>query len=367
MSRRHQFHLLLGFLVTAGCFVAAFWGFDRQDYVEIATSFQRANYWTLPGLLLLLALFFWLKAVRWALLLRPLRPANPLSVRQTLPALMIGFMGNNLLPAHLGDFLRVFVLGRRYRVSNAAVLSTVVLERIFDVAAILALLGWGLAASPSAPPEARRTGMLLAVMLVVGLAGIFVYATWTSWFVRTTEGILGRLSFLPEALRRKACDLLEAGALGMAALRSGRLCLGIVATSAAQWAINVWMIDLALAAFDIDKSLAVSAVVMGVVAFGVTIPSTPGFFGVIQVAFRASLVPFGVAATNAVAASVYYHFVTWASVTLVGLFFLQKTGLRLRQLEHVAEEAEEEGEGESGREGDGETVSGARGEMMKAA
>lgn len=341
MSRRHQLHLLLGILVTAACLAAALWGFDRADYLEIASSFRRADYWTLPVILLLLAVFFWLKAVRWTLLLRPLRPANPLTIRQTLPTLMIGFMGNNVLPAHLGDFLRVFVLGRRYGVSRSAVLSTVVLERICDVAAILALLGWGLAAAPSAPVEARRTGIVLAVMLLVGLVGIVVYATWTAAFVRWTEAILGRVPLLPERIRAKACEMLESGALGIAALRDGRLCAGIVITSLAQWALNVGMIDLALVAFDIDKRLAVSAVVMGVVAFGVTIPSTPGFFGIIEVAFRASLVPYGVAATDAIAASVYYHLITWASVTLVGLGALQRMGFRLRDIEQIAESAEE--------------------------
>ena len=51
-------------------------------------------------------------------------------------------------------------------------------------------------------------------------------------------------------------------------------------------------------------------------------------------------------ATDAVAASVYYHLTLWVAVTLVGLFCLQRTGLRLRQLERVAEETEEEAERE---------------------
>jgi len=342
MSRRHGLQLALGIAVTAACLVAALWGFDRKDYAEIASSFRRADYRTLPLLLALLVAFFWLKAVRWALLLRPVRPADPLTARQSLPALMIGFMGNNLLPAHLGEFLRVFVLGRQYGVPKAAVFSTVVLERVCDVAAILAILGWGLAFAPDAPPEARKTSYVLAAMLAIGLAGILVYALWTAWFVRTTEWLLDRLPLVPKGLKHKAAEMLEAGALGMAALRSGKLAAGIAVTSLVHWLLNVVMIDVALAAFDIDEPAAVAAVVMGVVAFGVTIPSTPGFFGVVQVAFRLALVPFGVAATDAVAASVYYHLTQWIAVTTVGLVCLQRTGLKLGQLERAAEAEEEE-------------------------
>ncbi|MGC1272313.1 MAG: lysylphosphatidylglycerol synthase transmembrane domain-containing protein [Planctomycetaceae bacterium] len=346
MSRRHAVHLTLGIVVTAACLAAALWGFDRDDYASIASSFRRADYRTLPLLLAMLAGFYWLKAIRWSLLLAPLRPAEPITARQALPALMIGFMGNNLLPAHLGEFLRVFVLGRQYGLSKAAVFSTVVLERVCDVAAILAILGWGLASAEEAPQEARTTGYVLAAMLVVGLAGIVVYALWTAWFVRTIERLLAMVPLFPKGLKHKAAELLEAGALGMAALRSGRLALWIAITSLSQWLVNVAMIHTALVAFDVQRPPAVSAVVMGVVAFGVTIPSTPGFFGVIQVAFRAALVPFGVAATDAVAASVYYHLTQWITITLVGLFFLQRTGLKLRQLERAAEETEAEAERE---------------------
>ncbi|HEX6984854.1 MAG TPA: lysylphosphatidylglycerol synthase transmembrane domain-containing protein [Planctomycetaceae bacterium] len=340
MTRRHAANLALGIAVTAACLAAALWGFDRDDYAEIASSFRRADYRTLPLVLALLVGFFWLKAVRWALLLRPLRPAAPLTAAQSVPALMIGFAGNNLLPAHLGEFLRVYVLGRQYGLPKAAIFSTVVLERVCDVAAILAFLGGGLAFAPEAPPEARTTGYVLAVMLAAGLAGIVVYALWTAWFVRTVERLLAKLPLVPAGLKRKAAELLEAGALGMAALRSGRLAFWIAVTSLAQWLLMVGMIDLALVAFDISRPAAVAAVVMGVVAFGVTVPSTPGFFGVIQVAFRVALAPFGVAATDAVAASVYFHLTQWVAITAVGLFFLQRAGLKLGQLEQAAEETE---------------------------
>jgi uncharacterized membrane protein YbhN (UPF0104 family) len=151
---------------------------------------------------------------------------------------------------------------------------------------------------------------------------------------------------VPGRLKRKAAELLEAGALGMAALRSGRLAFWIAVTSLAQWLLNVAMIYASLRAFDIQQPVAVSAVVMGVIAFGVTVPSSPGFFGVIQVAFRLSLVPFGVSATDAVAASVYYQLTQWVTITLVGLYFLQRTGLKLGQLERAAEETEAEAERE---------------------
>jgi len=57
---------------------------------------------------------------------------------------MIGFMGNNVLPVRLGELARVLVLGREFNLSKTAVLSSVVLERVFDTATILIFFGGSL-------------------------------------------------------------------------------------------------------------------------------------------------------------------------------------------------------------------------------
>ena len=81
---------------------------------------------------------------------------------------------------------------------------------------------------------------------------------------------------------------------------------------------------------------------MGVTALGVVVPSTPGFFGVIQFCFWVSLRIFGVDKTDAITASVYYHLSQYIPVTLVGLYYLGRLGLRFgditRETVHEAEQ-----------------------------
>ncbi len=131
IRRGHLLKFIIGFLITIGCLMIALWGIEWE---QIQEGFQRANYSTLPILMGLLFFVFWLKAIRWRLLLQPLRK---LSTKEVVPSLMIGFMGNNVLPAHLGELIRIFVLGREFSLSKAAVFSSVVLERLFDMVVIL--------------------------------------------------------------------------------------------------------------------------------------------------------------------------------------------------------------------------------------
>jgi len=128
----------LGIIVTVASLVVALWGIDLD---EIRASFQRANYVSLPVFLAFLFLFYWLKAVRWKLLLCPLRQFQ---IREVAGPMMIGFMGNNVLPLRLGELARVLVFGREFNISKTAVLSSVVLERVFDTATILVFFGGSL-------------------------------------------------------------------------------------------------------------------------------------------------------------------------------------------------------------------------------
>ena len=111
-------------------------------FQKVADAFRQADYRTLPVMLLSLVAFYWLKVVRWKLLLEPIGRYRP--VRDLFPSTIIGFAFNNVLPAHLGEFVRVFVFSRQSGLSRTAVLSSIVLERIFDIIAILAFLVAGL-------------------------------------------------------------------------------------------------------------------------------------------------------------------------------------------------------------------------------
>lgn len=341
------FHLALGICFTMICFWWAFQsmrtGGDGPDglkpwsqvFREIAGAFQKADYRSLPPILLALALFYVLKAWRWKMLLEPTGRFRTMT--DLLPSIMIGFGFNNLLPAHLGEFVRMAMFSREHKVSNTGVLSSIALERIFDIIAILSFLAAGLllADSSQIDPSVVYTAWVFAGVVCVGLAAATIYLTWTAPFVAAVERIMGSLPFVPSGLNQKVAGMLESGAVGLASLRSIRLLIGILLTSYLQWALNGFMILMALWAFGIHISPAVAAIVLGVVAIGVTIPSTPGYFGVIQLCFVVVLKLFvdGSLKEAVFAASVYYHMAQWVPVTAVGMLYFFRTGIRISDIQ----------------------------------
>ncbi len=64
----------------------------------------------------------------------------------------------------------------------------------------------------------------------------------------------------------------------------------------------------------------------------ITLPSAPGFFGTIQLCFVLALKPYGIDASDAFAASVFYHVLEYVAVTSTGLYYLKGIGHDLSQL-----------------------------------
>lgn len=328
-ARRYvQIGLILA--VTVGCLIYAVQG---MEWADVKASFSRANYISLLPMMVILFLFFAIKAWRWALLVHPIKPLSP---REVTPAMMIGFMANNLLPAHLGEFVRVFVLGKQYNLEKTAVLSTVVLERVFDILAILLLLGVSLPFISGMPPEIEAGCKVFGIASLTGVAVLVVYMAFTKWFVRMTRSILNAIPFVPTKLSDGVVQMLEAGALGLDSVRSPKLLFGIAISSVAQWVLNASMIFASMWAFGVDGTYFQAVLVMGVIVFAILLPSTPGYFGVIQACFAAAL---GKSA-DVFGASIYYHMCQYIPVTLVGFFFMNRIGMSLGGLQSEAAEAD---------------------------
>ena len=172
-------HVAVGVLFAGVFLYLALSKIDAEKFWACLRSVDLAY---LGPILLTIAVFFGLKAVRWKYLLVPLRSENPLKVREVFPAMMIGFMGNNVLPAHLGEFVRMFVLGKQHKDLAA--------ERIATIPALVAL-------AFLLEPVGERAGFSLSsYWLTYGLASavpLLAFA-WQSarsrvFFVRVAVGL----------------------------------------------------------------------------------------------------------------------------------------------------------------------------------
>jgi uncharacterized protein (TIRG00374 family) len=341
LHKSKSFQLAVGIAISVLCLAWAFWKMTADDdpravLQKIGSAFAQADYRTLPLIWGILFVFYWLKAWRWRMLLSPLGRYRPLA--DLLPSILIGFAFNNLLPFRLGEFVRPLVFSRRQRLPMVAVLASVALERVLDLIALLVLLVAGLFMMPRVSDDVRRGAVIMAVLSAGGVIVVASYLAWTRPFVRIAGWCLRAVRVVPDGLQHKITSLLEAGAVGLSAVRNGRLLPGLLFTSFAQWALNALIIGLSLHAFAIDVPWFVSPILAGVVAFAVAVPSAPGFFGIVQVCFLAVLELFTVDRERVFAASIYFHLLQYIPVTLSGFAYFSLQGLKVADVRREAEQ-----------------------------
>lgn len=333
----------IGIIISIGCL---YFVFRNIDIVKLLHTLQAGNYVYLLLSMFLQLLTIWLRAERWKYLLAPIKP---LTFRHLVPATMIGFMANNVLPARAGEFIRAYVIGKKENISKTSSFATIILERVCDMITMLLFLLFLLftVQFPQASnagttsfisPDILTKAGILSAMFVIGLL-IFLVAL--KEFPRQTTSIARRLlQPLPASLAHKAIKLLESFRTGLQVLKTGRHLFFLVFWSLLVWFLAVVAAWLILEAFALDLPFIAAIFVTVLTAFSVAVPSSPGYIGPFHAAVSASVLFFVPDMDKSVAAgiAIVFHLTCILPITLAGLYYLWKENLSFAEIQHAEEE-----------------------------
>lgn len=297
-----------------------------SDVSAIRDALSRSDLSMLPLLLFSLALFYLLKALRWTMLLRPLGITR---VSETFPATMIGSMANNLLPAHLGEFIRVYLVAKQYDLKSTSVLSSVVLERIIDFLIVFCLFGSVLVFDTSVFDRLSSTAYFIGALGISLFALTISYLQWSDSVIRW---VAKTIVYLPVKIQHKILQQLKYGAAGLHAIKSPMLLCSVFAVSFIQWIIMAVCLYIGILAIGIDVPFFASFVLLALTVAGLTLPTSPGFFGTIELCFVLALASYGIGPNDAFAAAMFYHLFTYIAVTATGIYYSRKFAFSLSSI-----------------------------------
>ncbi len=136
-SRWNRQQRLAG-LAISGIAVAIL--FSTVDVAATAEVLRHAQPGYLALALLALAAQVAVRGWRWSVLLPPRPSGDRVPLRRTISPLLIGYLGNALLPARLGEPIRAFLVARREGLVPLEAFGATMLERLVDVV-VLAVIG----------------------------------------------------------------------------------------------------------------------------------------------------------------------------------------------------------------------------------
>lgn len=319
MGKRWQ--IALGLAISV---LFVWFAFRGLELGAVWVYLRTADYWwILPGVVVYFGAV-WARTWRWHYLLRPVKV---IPLRRLFPVVCIGYFGNNVYPARIGELLRAIVLRETEDISVGTSLATILLERVFDglVMLLFVFVALPFVGFEQIPAIYRAT--------IVGASFLFLAAGLVFLWMALDPNRVSRLyryfstRLVPDRFRAGIDAFFDRFLSGLAFLRSGRDLAMVFLSSVAIWLTETVKYWLVMHAFRFSVSFIGLMLMNGVVNLTTTLPSAPGYIGTFEVGARV-LEALNVDYALAFGYTIVLHAALWLPITLVGAYFMWRLGVK---------------------------------------
>ena len=316
---------------------------QRFSWTAMWNATADAEGWYIAASVVLIYASYVIRAFRWQVFMSPGGRFWPI-----LKGTVIGFTGTALLgrPAEL---VRPYYIARKHRSEISTQLAVWVLERVFDMAGVVFLVGLDLALNAQLKSLTRdsvyqhafeKTGLVLSIGLLVVLSLLYLFHLRAKHIL---EGLQRRNAAHPSRLRQRYTRFLHTLAMGLGALSNARTLLAAVGLTALLWldvTATIWLVVRAYPAMLPGFSFSYGILLMGLTAVGAVIqlPAVGGGFQVLTI-FGLTQV-FGANSAAATSAALIIWLVCFYAIAPIGILLTMREGISWRGLEQESLEAE---------------------------
>lgn len=274
-----------------------------------------------PGWLLVMVAFICtdilIRAVRWRLLLTPI---GHVRLIDSLAAMLVGYLANNVLPARLGEIVRSHEMGERSGLSKVAILGTIVVERVVDTLVVVII------AAVAILVLSVRGVVASAVLVGLAVTGLLVVGIFVGLVAHRLPGA-DRASALLNRWPRVHGMLVRLRA-GLAVARHGRVMAGAVVLTLVAWSCTVLAFTAAAQSVGVQPTMGQAALLAAGTNLATAIPAAPGYVGTFELAVVTIAASVGIDRESALAFGVLVHVASLLITSIGGAMALLAGGRR---------------------------------------
>ncbi|MBD3290181.1 flippase-like domain-containing protein [candidate division KSB1 bacterium] len=318
--------ILIGFLFSI---VFLYLAFRKIEFSLMMRSLMGGKYMiALPAIGAIFISHF-VRAIRWQYFLEPVKKV---ALSRLFSALMVGYFGNSVLPAHLGEFFRAFVIGRKEKIPASSVFATIVLERIIDLFTLLVIMVAVLIIYPF--PDWLKDGIYILCLITVLL---FLFLIFLKKYSATANRVFDSLlKFIPERFSLKIKLMLKSFTDGIRAFKRKRDYAIVIIHTLIIWACYTFVLYIGFYIFDLvslfNLSILSATVLMVITTIGVIIPTSPGYIGTYHLLSQMGLELLGVPRSLGLTYAIAVHAINFFPVIVVGLIYTWNEGINLAKI-----------------------------------
>ena len=340
------------FILLALFAVFIIWLFGRDlDWQQVRQSLTKADPLYLTLAFIGICIGYFVRAVRWKVLLAPITESR---LRDLFATTTVGFAAM-LIVGRAGEIVRPMWLPMRDpRIRPSGALVTIFVERVFDLASLIAFFSVSLiwfktpVGHETEFTSVKNIGNLLLVGVFVGFAGMFIYHRFSAPIISFFAKLVDR-KFIPKRLQDLFIGLMESLATALNILKSPKEIFWATFWTAALWfciAIPTWLVVLA---FGLKMTFLEATFVMGFASLGSLVPTPGGAAGPFHAATLSSLVILGVDRELSTAVAIIMHLIYFVPAMVFGLYYLFHGDISIERFRSLlsSENAEREIESDS--------------------
>ncbi len=301
LDRKSRITLVIA-IVLAG--VLLYFSFRGIDMAELGSTLRNAKLVPLGIALFLSCVTLWLRSYRWRVLLNT---SETLPMATVFWANALGYLGNNVLPARMGEFMRVEALKRRHDISRSYLLATALIERVMDAGVLVLFTSAALLTIPGLPAWLHRASQTFSVLSSAGILTLFLLPHAQ----KQAEQWLSRIP--------KVSGIASRFLDGLRCLHSWSRSSLFLFLTLMIWPLDSYMGVLVAESIGLDLQFQTSMVVLAALGLSSAIPSTPGYVGVFQFVAVNVMRPFGIASGSAIAWILLYQAINYICQSFFGL------------------------------------------------
>ena len=292
---------LLQALFSLVALAAVVWWASHQDAPSLPTGGEAIGLIAVGGVLYAFATA--VRSERWHAVLA--LTGISATRRDCYGLTVVGYMGNNVLPARAGEALRVVLLDQRVGAGKRVVLGTIVAERLLDVvvlAGIFLFTVYGVLDGDVLPTDRP--------LLIAGIAGVVLCMVAAGLLFMRSRGGLGRLRDFARPLAGASRALLG---------RTGAL---LLLATIALWALEGGVYLVVARAVEVNISTSGALYLVALTNFVAALPAAPGSIGTFDAAVAFGAKALGATGAQAISYLLLLRFVLYVPITIVGLIVL---------------------------------------------
>ena len=356
-------------ILCAGILISVFctWLFARHiEWKMLIESFKEAEYFYIIPSIAVIILAYILRAMRWQSIMLPIRK---ISLFNVFSFISIGYMANSILPARAGEIIRPAMIAKKERIRITSTLTTVVLERIFDLLGVIVFGIVTLMLIPSPHEKSlnsldtvqeasfegqtdnvsigkNKTGSSflenmkkwISIFAAAGIGAIMLLSLFVIYPKQVTNISHKIFAYFPKKICERMEHILESFIAGLQILGNKKHVAWILLLTIAIWILTALSMYILCFSFNLNLPFTGACLVAVCLAFAVALPQAPGYIGLFHLATQKALEVFNIE----IATSQSYAIALWAisviPITIIGMLFLWREGISFKDLSKFEEQ-----------------------------